>query len=70
MAKETTRVWLVFRADYVFDERLIRALIEAADTLLVVPSSVADEGTVAAVHVTTAHDSTDGDLQHSRESTA
>jgi phosphatidylglycerophosphate synthase len=49
---------LLFRADYVFDERLIRALIESEETLLVRPSSVGEKGQVVAAHVTAAYAAT------------
>ncbi len=46
---------LVFCADYVFDERLIRALIESRETLFVLPSTGGEQGRVIAAHVTAPH---------------
>jgi hypothetical protein len=56
---------LVFRAEYVFDERLIRALIESMETLLVLPSAVNEKGRVVAARVTAAHAA--GVLAHLRD---
>ena len=46
---------LLFRSDYVFDERLIRALVESVDIVLVSPSSYLINGRVVAAHVTASH---------------
>lgn len=46
---------LVFHANYVFDERLIRALIESEETLLVLPSAEVGKEQVVAAHVTSVH---------------
>ncbi len=57
---------LLFRSDYVFDERLIRALVESVDIVLVSPSSVFDSGRVVAAHVTASHATEARDLLSGR----
>ena len=46
---------LLFRADYVFDERLIRALVGAINTVLIAPSSPENKGRPVAAHVTASY---------------
>jgi hypothetical protein len=40
----------IFRADYVFDERLVRALLDSPGTVLLTPADSSSPGRVAAIH--------------------
>jgi hypothetical protein len=45
-----TEALVIFRADYVFDARLVRGLLESPGAVLLAPSDTASLGRVAAVH--------------------
>ena len=47
--------FLLFRSEYVFDERLIRGLVESMDTVLVTSSFSDNKGEAVAAHVTAPH---------------
>ncbi|MBM4256131.1 MAG: CDP-alcohol phosphatidyltransferase family protein [Deltaproteobacteria bacterium] len=57
---------LLFRSDYVFDERLVRALVTSTDTVLVTPSTTNDSEKTVAAHVTAPHVATATALLNSR----
>lgn len=42
---------LIFRSDYVFDERLVRAMVASENIVLVAPRTPSDRGEAVAVHV-------------------
>jgi phosphatidylglycerophosphate synthase len=50
LTQTNTETLAIFRADYVFDERLVRALLESPGAVLLASSDIASLGPVAAVH--------------------
>lgn len=50
MSQTSSEAVTIFRADYVFDERLVRAVLESPGAVLLAPSKSASPGQVAAVH--------------------
>jgi phosphatidylglycerophosphate synthase len=50
MSQTSNETVTIFRADYVFDERLVRALLESPGAVLLAPSKSTSPGRVAAVH--------------------
>jgi phosphatidylglycerophosphate synthase len=50
MSQEGGDTVIIFRADYVFDERLVRALLESPGTVLLAPADSSSRGRVTAIH--------------------
>jgi phosphatidylglycerophosphate synthase len=50
MSQTSSETVTIFRADYVFDERLVRALLDSPGTVLFVPADFSSPGRVAAIH--------------------
>jgi phosphatidylglycerophosphate synthase len=50
MSQTSSETVTIFRADYVFDERLVRALLDSPGTVLLAPADSSSPGRVAAIH--------------------